>query len=585
MKHRAVLLILALWIGAAAFLRAAERPALVVVIAVDQMRPEYLDRFRPWFGRDGFRRFLDRGARYPEARHRHAATATCPGHAAIGSGLDPRETGAIGNNWYDRAKGVREYCVEDRRASWVGVHTDAALSTRPASPVLLGGDFLGDRLKEKFPASRVVSLSLKDRAAVPMGGRKADAAVWFEPSLGRFVTSSYYPPRPSLLAFNDELPAFFASHSTWRLSNRIPEKELARVTFERPDLARFKQTAPETGDTFPYKLPGPRNVIESPFGDELVLALARHAVKDFRLGRSAANAPDLLFLGLSSLDYYGHRAGPDSREVADGVVRLDGDLESFFRWLEKEVGVGRTLFFLTADHGVATIPEVARAKARANGRPHDPNSPGRIDFRNPADGSLLKDASPDRLALEKHLAATFGYSLDPALANKQDAAVLRFEEPLGFYLSRSVLARRRIATERVKEAVRDWVRKRPGVRTAYTNTDVADGLPTSEPFRLAIERSFRADRSADVLVFLKPGWIFRTTPGTTHGQPTDEDARVPLLVFGPGVLAGTSHLRASPLSIAKTVGALYGFASGAPDAEVLEAVLGRTEGSRKAASP
>lgn len=586
MKRRLLFFVVALLLSLATLASAAERPALVVVIAVDQMRPDYLDRFRPWFGRNGFRRFLDRGARYPEARHRHATTATCPGHAAIGSGLDPRETGAIANNWYDSAKGIREYCVEDRRARWVGVHPDAALTSRPASPVLLSGDFLGDRLKEKFPASRVVSLSLKDRAAVPMGGRKADAAVWFVPSLGRFVTSSYYPPRASLLAFNDQLPAFFASHSTWKLSNRIPERDLARVTFERPELARFKQRAPETGDAFPYKLPGPRNVIESPFGDELVLSLARHAVADFRLGRSAANAPDLLFLGLSALDYYGHHAGPDSREVADGVVRLDGDLESFFLWLDKEVGDGRTLFFLTADHGVSTIPEVARAKAKESGRPEDQNPAGRIDFRNPTGtGSLLQDASPDRVALEKHLAATFGYRLDPSLPNQLEGSVLRFEESLGFYLNKSVLARRRIAPERVKEAVRDWVRKRPGVRTAYTNTEVADGLPSSELARLAIERSFRADRSPDVLVFLKPGWIFRMAPGTTHGQPTDEDARVPLLVFGPGVLAGTSHLRVSPLSIAKTVGALYGFEAGAPDAEVLEAVLGRAEGTRKAASP
>ncbi len=86
-------------------------------------------------------------------------------------------------------------------------------------------------------------------------------------------------------------------------------------------------------------------------------------------------------------------------------------------------------------------------------------------------------------------------------------------------------------------------------------------------------------------MYLKPGWIFRKEGGSTHGQPTDEDSRVPVLAFGPGVLAGSFGVRVSPLSIAKTVGALYGFEAGARDAEVLEAVLGRAEGSRKAASP
>jgi arylsulfatase A-like enzyme len=563
-------------------LSAAERPGLVVVLSVDQMRADYLDRFRPWFRRDGFNRFLDRGARYPEARHRHAATLTCPGHAAIGSGLDPRDTGVVANNWVDPGTGRREYCVADRAARWVGAPPDAPkITALPASPVMLSGSFLGDRLKETFPAARVVSVSLKDRGAVPMGGRKADAAVWFERSWGRFVTSSYYPPRPSLLAFNEKLPAFFASHRRWELSGRIPGKDLARVTFDPPELARFKGTLEGTGSSFPHALPNPRSVVESPLGDELLLELTRHVIRDFRLGRNPAGAPDLLFVGLSSLDYYAHRAGPDSREVADGVVRLDGDLESFFRWLDAEVGAGRTLLFLTADHGTAPIPEVAQERARRRTGRDDLSLGGRVSFANATGaGAAVRDAAPDRVTLERHLAATFGYRLDPALPNALEAAVLRFEDPIGFYLNRPVIARRRLAPRKVKEAIRDWARSRPGVRAAYTNTEIADGLPATEPLALAIARGFRADRSPDVAVYLKPGWIFRKESGSTHGQPSDDDSRVPLLVWGPGVRAGSWNIRVSPLSIARTVGALFGFEAGTADAEILQSVLGRDEETR-----
>ncbi len=570
----------------AAALGAAEKPVLVVVISVDQMRNDYLDRFRPWFGKDGFNRFLERGARYPEARLRHAAAFTCPGHAAIGSGLDPRESGVVGNNWYDAAKARREYCVEDRGAQWVGAPPDAPkIATRPASPVLLSGDFLGDRLKEKFPGARVVALSLKDRAAVPMGGRKADAAIWFERRFGRFVTSSYYPLRPSLLSINAKLPPFFAAHDRWELSGRIPERDLGRVTFDPPELLRFKGPLPGTGETFPHPLPDLRAVVESPFGDELLFELARRAIRDFRLGRNPAKAPDLLFLGLSALDYYGHRFGPDSREVADGIVRLDAGLESFFRWLDGEAGARRTLVFLTADHGSTSIPEVAREKERLRTGKDDPEIAGRVDFGNGSgEAAKVADASPDRVALEKHLAAKFGYSLDPTLPNALEGTVLRFEDPLGMYLNRPVLARRRLAPELVKEAVRDWLRSRPGVRAAYTNTEVADGLPAGEPNGLAIARSFRADRSPDVLVYLEPGWIFRKEGGSTHGQPTDEDSRVPLLAWGQGVRAGSWSIRVSPLSIARTVAALYGFEAGAPDAEVLAPVLGMEEEKRAPAA-
>jgi arylsulfatase A-like enzyme len=571
----------ALFLFAAAVLLGAEKPSLVVVISVDQMRNDYLDRFRPWFGRDGFNRFLQRGARFPEARHRHAATFTCPGHAAIGSGLDPRETGVVGNYWLDRGKGIREYCVEDRAVQWVGAPENAAAITAlPASPVLLSGGFLGDRLKEKFPAARVVSLSLKDRAAVPMGGHKADAAVWFERTWGRFVTSTYYPRRPSLLEFNEKLPAFFASHARWNVSGRIAGKDAARATFDPPELSRFKGTLAGTGETFPHALPSPAAVVESPMGDELMLDFARYAIRDFRLGRNPANAPDLLFLGLSSLDYYGHRGGPDSREVFDGIVRLDRQLESFFQWLDSEVGSGRTLLFLTADHGLTPIPEVARGRRRTTRR-DDPELGGRVDFGNGVGSSAtVREKSADQFDLEKHLAVTFAYSLDPSLPNALEGTVLRFEDSIGFYLNRPVIARRRLPTERVKEAVRDWLRRRPGIRAAWTNTEVADGLPSTEPLALSVERAFRADRSPDVLVYLRPGWIFRTEEGSTHGQPTDDDSRVPLLAWGPGVLAGSWEIRVSPLSIARTIAALYGFQAGAADARVLLPVLGRDEERR-----
>lgn len=568
---------------AAAAAAAAEKPSLVVVISVDQMRNDYLDRFRPWFARDGFNRFLQRGARFPEARHRHATTVTCPGHAAIGTGLDPRDTGIVGNTWYDRIQGRQQSCVEDRNARWVGAPPDAppaAASLFPASPVWMAGDFVGDRLKEKFPGARVVSLSLKDRSAVPMGGRKADAVLWFVDAFRRFATSSWYPPT-TLLAFNERLSAFFASHRRWELSGRIPERDLSRVAFDPPELIRYKGSVAGTGDGFPHALPNPQNVVESPFGDELVLDLARYATRELHIGRNPAGAPDLLFLGLSSLDHVGHRFGQDSREVADTVVRLDGQLDAFFRWLDVEVGARSTLIFLTADHGATPIPELARERARRAGRRDDPAAAGRYDLGNGGGvAAKVSEGSAERVALEKHLAATFGYSLDPTLPNPLEGAVIRFEEPIGLYLNRAVLQRRRLPPEKVKEAVRDWLRGRPGVRAAWTNTEIGNGLPATEPLALPIERAFRADRSPDVMVYLRPGWIFRKEAGSTHGQPNDDDSRVPLLAWGSGVRAGSWGIRVSPLSIPRTIAALYRFPAGAPDAEVLLPVLGLDEEGR-----
>jgi hypothetical protein len=76
-------------------------------------------------------------------------------------------------------------------------------------------------------------------------------------------------------------------------------------------------------------------------------------------------------------------------------------------------------------------------------------------------------------------------------------------------------------------------------------------------------------------------WSDGREAGTTHGQPHDDDARVPLLAWGPGVLHGSWAPKVSPISIARTIAALYGFEAGEPDAEVLEPVLGRPIGTKR----
>ena len=554
----------------------------MVVISVDQMRADYLDRFRPWFGKDGFNRFLEHGAVFPQARYRHAITFTGPGHASIGTGLDPRDHGIVGNLWWDLWRGREVYCAEDRRVDWIGPAPGSKrIPIAPASPVNLSEAALGDRLNEKFAGARVVGLALKDRAAVLMAGRKADAALWFEERFGRFVTSTYYPRHLELLEINDRLPDFFATHTKWEASGRIPEAALTKITFDPPELFSAKNPPAGFGATFPHALENPKAVVSSPFGDELLLDLARTVIEKMRLGANP-DQPDLLFLGLSSTDYYGHWFGPDSKEMADGIVRLDGALEKFFAWLDARIGSERTLLFLTADHGVTPIPEVARAKHKLATGIDDPSLAGRVNFSNGrGEAAKVSEGSPDRVALEKHLAKTFRFEIDLEKPNAREGTVLFFEEP-SLYLSRAILARRGLSVERVKEAVRDWVATRPGVLEAFTNTQIINGLPATAPHALAIERSFRADRSGDVFVVLKPGWMwsYGREAGTTHGQPNDEDTRVPLVVFGPGVRVGSWGPKVSPLSIARTVGALFGFEAGEPDAEILDPVLGRDIGTK-----
>ncbi len=552
---------------------AAEKPAFILVISVDQMRADYLDRFRPWFDRDGFNRFLEHGAVYVRANHRHSNTETAPGHASIGTGLDPRHHGITSNRSFDPRTGRNPYLVADPGAKWVGEPGGSSPADAPASPVRLDGSSLGDRLKERFPKARVIAIALKDRAAVFMAGRKADAAVWFDDAAGRFVTSSYYPPHPSLLGFDGApLQAFLNDprHREWNLSGSIPSAEMDRVTFDPPELARYKDPMEGMGANFPHPLRSVRALLTSPFGDELTLEYARFVIRTEGLGRNPSGAPDLLFLGLSSTDLYGHRYGPDSREIADGMVRLDRSLQTFFRWLDAWMGRRSSLIFLTSDHGVTSIPEVACERERRAGREPAPDAFGRFDFGNPGGKKTIADAGVDRLQIERRVAHELGYALDEKRSSADEAAIASFQD--GFvYLNRPVLARRGIDLERAKSAVAAALRERPGVAAAYTNTEIGNGLPVGATAAEAVERSFRADRAGEVYVILKPGWIwfYRANAGTTHGQPNESDSHVPLLAWGAGVAAGRYESPTSPLAIAKTVGAIFDFAVGEPDVKPL----------------
>src|SRR4051794_36701177 len=191
LKRLAVIVLLALPLSA------QKAPDLIVVISIDQFRYEYLTRFNPYFSDGGFNRAIKHGANFTHSLYPYAFTYTGPGHAAIGTGHVPAQSGIVANNWYDRTTGAVEYCVDDKRAKG------------GFSPLNLASDSLGDRLQERYEKSKVYGVSLKDRAAILMAGRKANAAYWFDPALPGFVSSAYYRfDKPLLDAYNATIPAF-----------------------------------------------------------------------------------------------------------------------------------------------------------------------------------------------------------------------------------------------------------------------------------------------------------------------------------------------------------------------------------------
>lgn len=572
-------------------LAATERPSLVVVISVDQLRYDYVNRFSPWFTDGGFRKF---NAVFPNARYRYGSTFTGPGHASIGTGRPPSQSGIVGNTWFERNApvdvdqwewyfddttpwrppdekptpfvaegdwwwklgGAPRYCVYDDRVK------PTQGKTSGMSPASLSEDAFGDRVKEQYPGSRVIAVALKDRAAILMGGRRADAAYWFDYRVPAFISSTYYRFDPAVFTFNDLVAGYTPASHQWTPSPYIPASEMPRVTFDPPAAWPLKNT--RYGGTFPHPIADTRAMTYSPFGHEMLLDFAQHVIATEKLGANAT--PDVLFVGVSSTDYLGHYYGPDSMEVADSTVRLDRALAQFLGALERRFG-DRIVVALTADHGVQANPEIVKLR--------DPNADvGRIDLRN-ADpkAQLISDLAPLRVDMERALARRLGIRFDEH-APLAHALVYFFEEP-ALYLNWKRVAELKLDGERVKRALRDVVAemKANGVDAAWTSTELIAPNASASPVEKLMRNAFRADRSGDVLIALRPGWIWTWgSNSTTHGQPVENDLRVPLLFYGAGIKPGVYDDDASPLDLARTLGALLGVDAGGRDSRVLPCV-------------
>ncbi|UPT73452.1 MAG: alkaline phosphatase family protein [Elusimicrobiota bacterium] len=303
MRTNALLLVLLLPAAAA-----GAPPRLGVVVAVDQMRPEYLDRSDLPDG--GFRRLRREGARFPYASHLHIPTETGPGHAALSTGRTPATHGIIGNDWYDRRLGRDVYCFAD--------------SVYGLGPENMRGPTLADALKAARPGARVFAVSEKDRSAIAFGGRRGDVVLWYDRSKGEFATSGYYR-RPSWLgAFNASL------------------RRKAVVAYD----AEKKKT--------------PKDAMASPAYDRALELLVDELVAQERVGRGAST--DLVMISYSGTDLVGHRWGLETPQMDAQLASLDAILGRLLKRIEKASG-GSVALALSGDHGAIHAPEDASGKA------------------------------------------------------------------------------------------------------------------------------------------------------------------------------------------------------------------------------
>ena len=493
----------------------ATPPRLIVAISVDQFSADLFSEYRPYYS-GGLKR-LSQGAVFPRGYQSHAATETCPGHSTILTGSRPSRTGIIANNWFDlSAKRADKaiYCAEDETQP--GSSSDDYV----ASPIHLRVPTLGGRMKLANPATRVVSVAGKDRAAIMMGGPTADQVWWLSP---KGYVSYKGVPTPPLVA---KVNMVFAQ----RLAEANPGFDLPQqcvgkdfpVSVGGDKTVGTGRFAREAGSYNGFRV--------SPEQDAMTLAFAAAAIESMALGKQAQT--DIISIGLSATDYIGHSYGTEGTESCIQIDRLDRELGAFFDRLDKD-GIDYVLV-LTADHGGHDLPE----RHRLNAMPMEQ----RVDVA----------LTPDRLSAA--VAAKTG------IAGK---TLIHGDGPFGdLYFDRSLTKAQR---QKVEAATLALLRAHPQVETVFTKAQIAaapspSGPPESWSLLQEARASFDAERSGDLLLLLKPRItpIVDPTKGyvATHGSPWDTDRRVPILFWRKGMRPFEQPLGVETVDIMPTLAAL-----------------------------
>ncbi len=523
------------------------RPKLVVVIVVDQMRADYVDKFRDqWSG--GLKRLVEEGAWFRAAAYPYAATETCVGHSTISTGAFPMNHGMVANAWWDRDAQKMVTCTSDpnvQNAAYAGGTTKGGDS---AWRMLLPS--YAEELKfQDGGATRVVTFSLKARAAITMAGHKADAATWFDTPTGAWVTSSAYGTMPFVEGYVKQHPVAADYGKSWSLS-------LPRSQYWYEEKAVGASAVTGWGATFPFSLRGKEGAntpdaafyeqwTTSPFADMYLTKLAEAAIDSLGLGKGSAT--DFLSVSYSSTDYVGHTFGPRSWEIQDMLVRLDKDLGELFAQLDQKVGKGNYVVALTADHGVAPIPSDMQTTGFDAGVLSLPDLQARLD----------KAVEP----------FNFG---KPAIAKIAGNEV---------YFSQGIYQQLRHDPAAMK-ALLDAALSTPGVAEVYRAEELGSRIKSVSQARLAAELSYNPARSGDMFVLQQPYWLMggaadgsKPRTGTSHGTPYYYDQRVPILLMGYGIQHGEYFEAATPADIAPTLGALTGVTLAAHDGRVLNEAL------------
>jgi predicted AlkP superfamily pyrophosphatase or phosphodiesterase len=495
---------------------------LLVFIVADQFPYDYITRFRPLFT-GGIKRLMEEGVSFENAWHDHANTATCPGHASLATGSHPGHSGIVSNWWFDRKTGKTVYCVEDTKCDIEapGQKNKCRSVRYDRSPKNLLVTGIGDWVKKNNQEARVYAASAKDRAAILLGGKRPDGVFWYNKKNGWFETNRFY---------SDGLPKWTEAFNRKGFLNSYFGTGWSPAAVDSGDARKAGIIRLDEGafpDDFPHAL-GDLSFVpseefytdvinSSPYADAYLSAFAKELILSEGLGKD--DTLDYLGLSFSSLDYVGHKYGPNSPEVLDTVLHLDRVLKEFFDFLDEYIGPEHLLIVFTSDHGVQPFPEYLQGAGETGHR------------LSAQEVSCVQRAG---LKVREHF---------------KDIPVFKGN----FYLDTDVLKEHGIAVDEVDTQIRTWLNKCSFIERVWSKEDLVNPPGNPGPYHDAFRNNYHPERSGDYFIQLKEKHLDSLVRGTDHGSPYGYDSHVPMIVLGGGTKPQTISGRVATVDLAPTI--------------------------------
>ena len=228
---------------------AAIRPKLVVLISVDQMRGDYIDRYGHQWSK-GLHRLVTDGAWFRQADYPYYTTVTCAGHASISTGTVPAVHGMVSNTWAVQNNSRTVSCTDDDAQKLIRYDGATIAGGVGHSAANLMSPTIADEMRSQtWPAARVIGISLKARSAINLSGHKPDAVIWLDERDGGWVTSTAFA-KTTAPFFADYIAKHPMSKEIGRTWDRSMLKE--RYLFDaRPSIDAGRLTSPRSSRTSP----------------------------------------------------------------------------------------------------------------------------------------------------------------------------------------------------------------------------------------------------------------------------------------------------------------------------------------------